>query len=230
MIKEHGISYQIDFSTSHKGGFFCDQRDNRRRLGQLVQQGHEVLDLCSYTGGFSLNAKIHGKAKHVTSVDLDPDVIGQLRKNATLNNAAKIETHALNMFPFAREMQKRKRRWNVVILDPPKLVPDFSAMADGLQRYEDMNREALPLVADGGIFVTCSCSGCEYISLFSQDLLSPGLVSPDQFEQAVFSAARAAGKTIQIFNRTGAAPDHPEMSDCPQSRYLKVLWTTVSSI
>jgi len=73
--------YEVDFTEGHKTGFFCDQRDNRRRFGQLVK-GARVLDLCSYTGGFSINA-ILGGASEVTAVDLDEAVITQGRRNAT---------------------------------------------------------------------------------------------------------------------------------------------------
>ncbi len=77
------MKYEVDFAEGHKTGFFCDQRDNRKRFGTLVK-GTRVLDLCSYTGGFSINAMLGG-ATEVTAVDLDEDVITQGRRNANLN-------------------------------------------------------------------------------------------------------------------------------------------------
>ena len=55
-IKENGVKFEVDFAAGHKTGFFCDQRDNRKRFGSLAA-GARVLDLCSYTGGFSINAE-----------------------------------------------------------------------------------------------------------------------------------------------------------------------------
>lgn len=72
-IREHGIRYEVNFQDGHKTGFFCDQRDNRKRFGKLAA-GKSVLDLCSYTGGFSVSAALAG-ATDVTAVDLDENAV-----------------------------------------------------------------------------------------------------------------------------------------------------------
>ena len=69
-IREHGIRYRVDVKEGHKTGFFCDQRENRRRLARLCGDA-TVLDLCCYTGGFALSALKLGEAREVTGVDLD---------------------------------------------------------------------------------------------------------------------------------------------------------------
>jgi len=56
-ITENGMQFHVGFADGHKTGFFCDQRDNRKRFGELAA-GKTVLDLCCYTGGFSLAAKL----------------------------------------------------------------------------------------------------------------------------------------------------------------------------
>ncbi len=68
-IVENGITYEVDFAQGHKTGFFCDQRDNRLKSPPLVK-GAAVLDLCCYSGGFSIAAKMLGGAAEVTGVDL----------------------------------------------------------------------------------------------------------------------------------------------------------------
>ncbi len=75
-----------------------------------------------------------------------------------------------------------------------------------------MSSLALTLLRPGGLLVTCSCSG---------------LVSAEDFEQFVCRAAHRLGRRLQILDRTGAGPDHPVMSNCPEGRSLKVLWTRV---
>ena len=223
-ITENGIVFQVNFEKGHKTGFFCDQRDNRKRFASLATKDTEVtsllplfflssssvlqmpvalfiyiskdflsqvLDLCSYTGGFALGARINGKATKVTALEADEYAVKQLRINASLNKGIKVTVAHEDVFRFVREMANRKRkyifpslsyqmlpfsfccrfisvslehesiwcRWDLVLLDPPKLVTSRGDMANGRQRYEDMNREALAVVKDGGIFVTCSCSG-----------------------------------------------------------------------
>lgn len=209
-IREHGIRYEVDFVDGHKTGFFCDQRDNRRRFADFTRD-KRVLDLCCYSGGFALSAKVPGGAREVTGVDLDEAAIAQARRNSNLNQA-RIEWVHCDAFTWARQMQKNGQRWDVVVLDPPKLLLDREDTDGGLRKYEDLNILALSLVETGGTFVTCSCSG---------------LLPLSEFERIVIKAAHRLGRRLQFFDRTGAAPDHPVMSNCPESQYLKVLWGRV---
>lgn len=210
-IREHGVRYEVDFAGGHKTGFFCDQRDNRRRLAGLVGPGTRVLDLCCYTGGFALAAAVLGRAGEVTGVDLDEQAIAQARRNANLNGV-RVEWVHCDAFSYARQMQRNGRRWDVVVADPPKFMAGRDEFREGQRRYEDLNGLALTLLEPGGLLVTCSCSG---------------LVSAEDFEQFVCRAAHRQGRRLQILDRTGAGPDHPVMSNCPEGRYLKVLWTRV---
>jgi len=211
-ITEHGIRYEVDFAEGHKTGFFCDQRENRRMLARFTA-GARVLDLCCYTGGFSLNAKVTGGAVDVTSVDLDEAAIAQARRNANLNQARLKFVHA-DAFAYARQMQTNGEKWDVVVLDPPKFIftRDEHGNWEGRQKYEDLNLLAISLVKPGGIFVTCSCSG---------------LLSLEDFESHVIKASHRQNRRLQFFDRTGAGADHPVYSNCLESRYLKVLWSRV---
>lgn len=211
-IREHGVRYEVDFAEGHKTGFFCDQRDNRRGLGRFTA-GARVLDLCCYTGGFSLNAKVIGGAAEVTSVDLDEAAIAQAKRNANLNQARLKFVHA-DAFAYARQMQTNGEKWDVVVLDPPKFIftRDEHGNWEGRQKYEDLNLLAISLVKIGGIFVTCSCSG---------------LLSLEDFEAHVIKAAHRQSRRLQFFDRTGPGTDHPVFSNCLESRYLKVLWAKV---
>jgi 23S rRNA (cytosine1962-C5)-methyltransferase len=211
-IRENGVRYEVDFAEGHKTGFFCDQRENRRRIAQF-SRGARVLDLCCYTGGFSLCAKVLGGAGDVTSVDLDEAAIAQARRNANLNQVRLGFVHA-DAFAYARQMYQNKESWDLVVLDPPKFIftRDAHGNWEGRQKYEDLNQLSIGLVKPGGIFVTCSCSG---------------LLSLEDFEQHVIKAAHRLSRRLQFLDRTGPGPDHPVFSNCLESRYLKVLWARV---
>ncbi len=204
-IHENGVRYNVDFADGHKTGFFCDQRDNRREFAKLCA-GKNVLDLCCYTGGFSVSAKLAGAAE-VTGVDLDEKVIVQAKANANLNQVRVNFVHA-DAFSYARQMIRNGMRRDVVLLDPPKFIDGRDAFETGLKKYNDLNVLGLQLVAPGGLFMTCSCSG---------------LLSAGEFEEIVVKAAHRYGKRLQIFDRTGAGADHPAFSNYPESRYLKVI-------
>lgn len=212
-IREHGVICEVDLEEGHKTGFFCDQRENRRRFGELINKGSRVLDLCSYSGGFSLAAVLAGGATDVTGVDLDEAAVAMAKRNANLNRVRVKWVHA-DAFSYARQMQENGETWDAIILDPPKFVltRDPAGAAEGHHKYEDLNQLAIGLVNSGGLFVTCSCSG---------------LVPGERFEAMVIKAAHRAGRRLQIFETTGPGQDHPVYSNCLDSRYLKVMWTRV---
>lgn len=214
---EHGIAFEIDFNLGHKTGFFCDQRENRLKLSRLVR-GKSMLDLFCYSGGFSIYAKLLGDAGDVTAVDLDENAIAMAKRNANINSRhgpLRINFVHADAFTYARRMISNGRQFDVVLLDPPKLVQGREdERADGLKKYRDINMLGLQCVKVGGLFVTCSCSG---------------LLSVPDFENIVIHAAQRLGKRLQILETSGPGWDHPYLSTYPEGRYLKVLWTRVLS-
>jgi 23S rRNA (cytosine1962-C5)-methyltransferase len=209
-VKEHGITFEVDLTGGHKTGFFCDQRDNRLALASLAA-GRRVLDVCSYTGGFGLYAAKLGGAKSVTCVELDPESCGLLRKNARINGV-ELETVCVDAFPYLRQMGANKQTFDLVVLDPYKMIATREGYKLGRQKYMDLNRLALSVMSEGGILVTCSCSG---------------MLSWDEFQACLRTAAGSARKRVEVFRKTGAGPDHPVAADHPEGEYLKVLWCRV---
>ncbi len=209
-IVENGIRYRVDFATGHKTGFFLDQRDNRARVAGLAQ-GRSVLDLCSYTGGFSLSAW-RGDAARVTAVDLDEDALAAARVNAGLNGAEKVEWLHADAHDFLRDAAKAGRKEDLVVLDPPKLAAGQDDVEKALKAYYDLNRAAIKVVRPDGLFVTCSCSGA---------------VPEERWRQNVRKAAADLGVGLTLFLAAGPGVDHPVASFLPQGRYLKVLFARV---
>jgi 23S rRNA (cytosine1962-C5)-methyltransferase len=203
VIQEHGVQFRVDFARGHKTGFFCDQRENRRAVAAL-SAGKDVLDLCCYTGGFAVSAAKAG-ARRVTAVDLDEEALETARRNAKLNRVKVDFLHA-DTFNYLRQS---KERFDVVILDPPKMARDRDEIVKARRAYYDMNRLAARAVKPGGILVTCSCTG---------------LVQEHEFMEIVHLASERELRTFRI---AGAGPDHPMSSLYPEGRYLKVLFSLV---
>jgi 23S rRNA (cytosine1962-C5)-methyltransferase len=206
VIREHGLRYRVRFAEGHKTGFFCDQRDNRRDLAGFCAD-RVVLDLCCYTGGFTLNALKAG-AKDVTGVDLDEKAVALARENANLNQVRPTLVHA-DAFGYARQMGLNCRTYDAVVLDPPKLIPGRLDIASGKRKYFDLNVLTMNLVAPGGLLLTCSCSG---------------LLSPEEFIVLLRAAARKAGREARVLAVKGAAPDHPVGLEALEGAYLKAVW------
>lgn len=209
-INEHGVRYRVHFEEGHKTGFFCDQRDNRRDLAKFCQD-RTVLDACSYTGGFGLNAQLRGKAREVTCVDLDEKAAALARENGNANSVKLSVVHA-DAFGYMRQMAQNGRSYGVIVLDPPKLIPDRDEVSSGKRKYFDLNVLALGLVEPGGLLLTCSCSG---------------LLPAADFQALLRAAARKACRSVQLLAMTGAAADHPVALDAPEGAYLKAAWLRV---
>ncbi len=210
-MEENGVKYRVDFATGHKTGFFLDQRDNRRFVGE-ISKGRHVLDLCSYTGGFALSAW-KGGAKSILAIDLDEKAIAAAKVNAQLNGAEKAITFVhQDAFETLRGWDKKKERPDFIILDPPKLAGGQDDVEKALKAYKDFNEAAIRLAAPGALFVTCSCSGA---------------VPEERWKRTVRQAAATVGRGLTVFRQSGPGGDHPVLSDFPQGQYLKVLFSRV---
>jgi 23S rRNA (cytosine1962-C5)-methyltransferase len=219
-IHEQSVKYKVHFGVGHKTGFFCDQRDNRRMLAQH-SAGARVLDLCCYSGGFAIAAAKAGGASEVTAVDLDEKALAIAKKNAAINQVRVKMVHA-DAFAYMRDMIRNGNRYDVVVLDPPKLIRSRSELEEGQKKHYDLNRLAIQLVQHGGLLLTCSCAG---------------LLSAEAFQSTVQSAARSGGyddrgnripgRTVQILESRGASSDHPVALHCPETGYLKAIWARV---
>jgi 23S rRNA (cytosine1962-C5)-methyltransferase len=210
VITENGVRFRVAPGSRHKTGFFLDQRDNRRLLASFCA-GKRVLDLCCNTGGFAVYARALGGADEVVGVDLDEEVIALAKQNANLNQA-RVRFLQADLFSWLRDVLPSGQRFDVVVLDPAKQTRDREEVGFALKRYFDMNRLALQVVAPGGIFLTCSCTG---------------LVSEAEFLESVRRAAWQAGRTVQVLRVSGAGSDHPFLLTAPEGRYLKAVFCRV---
>ncbi len=216
IVQEHGTRFRIHFDSGHKTGFFCDQRENRFRLAEFCR-GKNVLDVCCYTGGFSVQAARLGGAAEVTGIDLDEQPLRIAKQNAAINNV-KVRFVQAEAFGYMRDMLRQGKRYDVVVLDPPKLIRNRAEIEEGTRKHFDLNRLAMQLVNPGGLLLTCSCAG---------------LLEANDFERLVRSAARSAiaaqdaqsaPRVVQTLLRTGAASCHPVSVNCPETEYLKAIW------
>lgn len=209
-VVEHGLRFNVHIGSKHKTGFFVDQRDNRRMLAGLCH-GRRVADLCSHTGGFAVYAAGPGQAASVTAVDLDESAIEIAKSNAQINGLD-IKFVAADIYKWLDDERASGVKYDVIILDPAKQTRNKDDIQAALNQYTAMNAATMKLIEPGGHLLTCSCSG---------------LIDEEQFIAAVRRAASRAGRTVQVYNLSGAAPDHPWLVNVPESRYLKAIWARV---
>ena len=204
-VQEHGVRFLVHPGASHKTGWFCDQRDNRRHLAALAR-GRHVMDLCCHAGGFSIPAALAG-ARSVTAADLDEEPLGRAER-AAAENAADVTFHHADAFDVLRATVDSKRRPGLLILDPHKLAKGKRDLEAAKVKYRDLNALGIAAAAPGGILATFSCSGALDLPAFAG---------------VVFQAARRAEREVRLLETLGAGPDHPQRPDFGRSRYLKGL-------
>lgn len=206
VIREGQALFPVDLAGGQKTGFFLDQRDNRRRLGELVRE-RTVLNLFSYSGAFAVAALVAG-ARQAVNVDESAGALLLAREAYRLNGLDTPEDgfQAADAFVATRRMIALGKRFDVVVVDPPAFVKRRSELLAGLRGYRDINLQALRLVADDGLLLTCSCSA---------------LVDEPTFLETLQGASLDARRRVRILERRGAAPDHPLSIHCLESRHLQ---------
>ena len=205
-IREEPIRYHVDVRNGHKTGFYLDQRAARRAVGRWARD-RRVLNCFSYTGGFGLHA-MAGGAKSVLQVDISGPSLELARKNAALSNLDGIETQEDDVFRFLRKCRDEGRKFDMIVLDPPKFAEKRSQIMKAARGYKDINLLAMKLLDKGGVLATFSCSGA---------------MTNELFNKVVMEAAADAKKDFAIVERTAQAADHPVPIAFPEGLYLKGL-------
>ncbi len=202
-FSEHGLTFSAEVAGGQKTGFYCDQRENRR-LAERLAAGRSVLDLFAHTGAFAAYA-LRGGASAVAAVESAPRLAAVAARHLAVNalDAGRLAWVEADVFA---DLRQRRERYDLVICDPPPLVPRRSDLDRGSRAYKDLNRLALARVAPGGFFLTFTCSGA---------------VDARLFRQILFAAADEAGMRASLLAPLAAAPDHPVDIRHPEGEYLK---------
>ena len=208
VIEEHGIKIHVDVATGHKTGFYLDQRDSRLTAGKFAKD-KTILNCFSYTSTFALHCAANN-AKEVINVDVSQAALDMGKRNLELNGLADANVSFVkaDVFKLLRTYREEKRRFDMIILDPPKFVESKAQLTGACRGYKDINMLAMQLLNPGGILLTFSCSGLMEASLF---------------QKVVADAALDAKRNVYFVERLQQAADHPISSNYPEGYYLKGL-------
>ena len=201
---ENGVKFLVDVEKGQKTGFFIDQRENRRILGEY-SKGKKVLNTFSYSGGFSLYALASG-ASLVHSVDSSKEAIDMCDQNVATNfNNAPHASYVQDVFDF---MKENKEDYDIMVLDPPAFAKNAKAVPNASRGYKNLNLIAFKTIKPGGLVFTFSCSQH---------------IDRDLFRKIVFGAAADAGRNLRILKQLTQPEDHPINIFHPEGEYLKGL-------
>jgi 23S rRNA (cytosine1962-C5)-methyltransferase len=204
IVTENEFQFKIDWATGQKTGFFIDQRENRKLLGEYTK-GKNVLNMFGYTGAFSVYAMKDASLVH--TVDSSASAISLADENIKLNHGddRRHESFQTDAFEYLNDI---KNKYDLIILDPPAFAKHNNVLANALQGYKRLNIKAIEQIRTGGIIFTFSCSQ---------------VVTRENFRKSVFAAAANTGRRVRILHQMSQPPDHPVNIYHPESEYLKGL-------
>jgi len=206
IFKEHGLNFEANVIHGHKTGYFLDHRHNRFKVRSL-SKGKSVLDIFAYAGGFSVNA-LAGGATSVTSLDISAPALKLAKRNADINDLT--ANHSIligDAFVEMEALKKQKRKFDLVIVDPPSFAKKESEISGALRSYQQLTRLAVDLVAPNGTLMMASCSS---------------RILADNFFELVVATLEKSGRGFTELERTLHDIDHP--IGFPEGAYLKSIY------
>jgi 23S rRNA (cytosine1962-C5)-methyltransferase len=205
VIYDCRISYNINFESGQKTGFFFDQSDNRFFIEKIVKD-KKVLDAFCNAGGFGLHALSAGAAS-ADFVDVSSAEVASAKRNYELNGfEQKAEFIESDVFDFLHGISEQQKSYDVVMIDPPSFTKGRKNLPQAKKGYEKLNRLALNVITNGGYLVSSSCSYH---------------LTSDSFLEVIQNAALKTNKELQLIHFNNASLDHPILPAMPESNYLK---------
>lgn len=209
------VRMNCDLFLGQKTGFFLDQTQNIQQVCRLLENAAmfdesrpiRVLDLCCYVGHWSTQIartlRSRGLEVEATQVDISAKALAFARGNAEREGAI-VKSLEGDMFKI---LTKLGRDYDIVIADPPAFIKSKKDVSVGQHAYTKMNSQALRVLREGGLLVSCSCSG---------------LLTEDLFKDSLRKAFLKTGSRVQCLLRGGPAPDHPGRLEFSEGMYLKM--------
>lgn len=204
---ENGVRFEAAVLRGQKTGFFLDQRENRARVEELAR-GRDVLNVFSFSGGFSLYAA-RGGARSVTDVDISAYALESAGRNFSLNvddgRIAEVGRRGVQADAFLW-LEEAREKFDLIVVDPPSLAKREVEKEGALRAYGRLNARAISLLNPGGILLAASCSAH---------------VGEGDFFRLVRAAADGSGRRWRELWASGHAVDHP--ASFKEAGYLKAL-------
>ncbi len=201
-VREGPILAEADLWKGQKTGLFLDQRENREAA--VTYARGRVLDCFTYNGGFAL--RLAARCEQVVAIDISEVAVAHVRRNAARNALSNVEAREGNVFDALRQFDRRRERFDTIVLDPPAFAKNKTAIPKALAGYKEINLRALRILSPGGCLVTCSCSYH---------------VDEATFGEVVYDAAVDAHASVQVVEKRMQSRDHPVLLGVPETYYLK---------
>ncbi|CAD2106070.1 conserved Plasmodium protein, unknown function [Plasmodium vinckei brucechwatti] len=200
ILNENGCFFLIDLINSPNTGWFFNRKHLRNIISNYACQ-KTVLDLFSYVGSFGIQCLKNGKAMHVTCVEKDKNFVQLAKQSAIINNIpqpsmenneqSNIEFICLDAITFLKNCNKL---YDIIILDPPNLIPKSKFIESGTNKYIDLINLAQNYVTPNGLILI---------------IFTTKLLSYQNYINIINTSFHQTKKSAKIVGQGRASPDHP---------------------
>ncbi len=204
-VLENNVKFYVDILNGQKTGFFLDQRSNRNYLSKWAKD-KSVLNMFSYSGGFSIYAGLFG-AKSVTSMDISESALSLCKDNWKLNELDEKHHNVIkaDIYKFL-ESDSFEETYDLIVVDPPSMAKSEKQKEKAILQYIYLFSGALKIANKKAHIFFSSCSSH---------------INYDDFFEIILQALSKTRNTAKILNVGGQGFDHPYPQSLPQARYLK---------
>jgi len=210
-FRERGFEFAIPSDLAQKTGFYFDQRGLRARV-EALSKDRRVLDAYCYVGPIAM-AAARGGARSVLALDDSMRAL-EVASACSKTNGLEIRFERADVRKELPVRAARGERFDLVVLDPPKLAPKRGDRDAALGYQTKLVEQAAALVDPGGILVVCSCSTA---------------IGPSELARSLAIGARKAGRSATVLERLGQGGDHPVPAAFPEGIYLSTLIAELGS-
>ena len=210
-VPRAGATLMADLLGGQKTGLYFDQAENHAFAARLAK-GRTLLDAYAHVGGFALAALAAG-AEAAVALDSSEPALAMAEQGADASGVAKrFEARKGDAVKAMQAMAEAGEAFDVVVTDPPAFAPSKASLDAGLRAYARTARAAVPLVAQRGVLVACSCSHA---------------VTAEALREVTASALARAGRHGRLMRVGRAGPDHPTHPALSEGGYLKALFVAL---
>lgn len=156
-IRENGLNFEVSFSSGYSQGIFLDQRLNRAEVMRRMARGGKLLNLFSYTGGFSVAAAMAGA--ETTTLDLSSVYLEWAKRNFRFNGLDESEHFFCkgDAFHWLQRFAKQERTFDGIVLDPPTFSRDDNGKVFRVEKdFGELVELAKQVLAKDGWMLCCT--------------------------------------------------------------------------
>ena len=214
LVKENGIHYATYLNEGLMTGIFLDQKEVRGVLAEGLAAGKSVLNMFSYTGAFSVAAKMGG-ASQTTSVDLAKRSLPKTQEQFQVNGLGLEENKivVMDVFEYFKYAARKSLTFDVIVLDPPSFARNKKKVFSVAKNYGELVEDSVDILSKEGMLIAST---------------NAANVSREKFQKMIEESLKKKQVRFKKMNEFHLPSDFKTISSFEEGNYLKVFFYQIS--